>query len=111
MSSFNVNGVRVDELMLPDVEPVPIVTVHEAHAYERAATRIIKWLHVAEQDLIGCHVWTKDGIAGVVRDLKLDESHGLCFTCDATAAGGDPDRFRNWKPVSSITDITRGLQP
>lgn len=113
MSSYLVNGVRVDELMLPDEGPAPppILSAPEAHPYERAAIRIIKWLHVAEQDLVGCAVTLQDGSTGIVRELKLDESHGLCFTCDIAAAGATAERYRNWKPVSSITDVTRGLQP
>jgi hypothetical protein len=74
------------------------------HDYERAVVSILKWLHLAEDDLVGSAVQTFNGEAGTVKGLRLDEAHGLCFTFD------DPDEFveaelhrpRRWYPVSTI---------
>jgi hypothetical protein len=75
-----------------------------SHPYENAAIRIVDWLHHAERDLIGSPVSTFNGDAGVVRELKLDEHHGLCFTLDEKPGhvfreGLPPAR---WYPVSTI---------
>lgn len=67
-----------------------------------AAINILEWLHKAERDLVDARIATFSGEAGTVRAVRLDEHHGLCFTFDATASGGDPERYRRYFPVSTI---------
>jgi hypothetical protein len=71
-----------------------------SHVYEDAAIRIMDWFHHAERDLIGSPVVTFSGETGTVRELKLDEHHGLCFTIDMQG----PARWFpiRWYPVSTI---------
>ena len=59
-----------------------------------AAIDIMRWLHIAEDDLIDKGVILFGGEAGTVRAVKLDEHHGLCFTFE-----GDSKKFY---PVSTI---------
>lgn len=76
-----------------------------SHVYERAATRIIDWLHHAERDLLGRAVATFNGEAGTVKDVKLDNHHGICFTIDEPVSGFDEIEcgiIRRWYPVSTI---------
>jgi len=82
------------------------------HVYERAATKIIEWLHVAERDLVGKVIATFNGEAGEVYELKLDEHHGLCFTIDHEDHGAPNDGSegyvklpRRWYPVSTIKQV------
>ena len=72
-----------------------------SHPYESAVVRIIDWLHHAERDLIGSTVATFNGDAGIVRGVKLDDHHGLCFTfSDDHGPLALTQRF--WYPVSTI---------
>lgn len=73
------------------------------YIYERAATAIIHWFHLAEEDLVGHTLITMSGDTGTCRAIRLDDLHGLCFTLDAEASGhADPDHYRRWSPVSTI---------
>lgn len=67
----------------------------------RAAVHIIDWFHRAETDLLSVPVVTFNGEAGTVKELKLDEAHGLCFTMDDKPPGVEPDR-RRFYPVATI---------
>lgn len=79
-----------------------------AHTYEKAAARIIEWLHHAEHDLLGRTASTFNGDAGTIYELRLDEHHGLCFTFEKPAilSGGpllpDVGASRRFFPVSTI---------
>lgn len=66
------------------------------YLYEKAATAIITWFHMAEDDLVGHTLVHVGGETGTCRAIKLDEIHGLCFTFDE-----DPIA-RRWCPVSTI---------
>ncbi len=74
------------------------------HDYERAVVSILKWLHLAEDDLVGSVVQTFNGEAGTVKGLQLDEAHGLCFTLDDPYVSDDKlvRDMRRWYPVSTI---------
>lgn len=77
------------------------------YQYEKAATSIMTWFHLAEDDLVGHAVTTTSGLAGTVKAIKLDEHHGLCFTLDEEriiSGGQFPDvaGARTWWPVSII---------
>lgn len=74
-----------------------------SYPYENAVHRIIAALHDAERDLVGSVVVLFGGEAGEVRDVKLDEAHGLCLTLDE-------EHWlyrRRWYPVSTIKDRSR----
>jgi hypothetical protein len=82
--------------------------VNGRYQYEKAASAIIAWYHLAEEDLIGHTLVTMNGEAGTCRAIRLDDTHGLCFTMDdpplheggpvlPTVAGS-----RRWYPVSVI---------
>lgn len=78
-----------------------------SHPYEQAAVRILDWFHRAEADLVGKAVVTFNGEAGTVIEIKLDESHGLCFTIDDPVSGFDEIEVgikRRWYPVATIKD-------
>lgn len=70
------------------------------YVYERAATSIIKWFHLAEEDLVGHTLVTMAGETGTCRAIRLDDLHGLCFTFDSH----DPlsAEARRFYPVSTI---------
>lgn len=53
-----------------------------SHPYEQAVVNILDWFHKAESDLVGSPIVTFNGEAGTIKELKLDEHHGLCFTID-----------------------------
>lgn len=79
--------------------------MNNRYAFERAATTIMHWLHIAEQDLLGHTIATFNGETGTVVELKLDEHHGLCFTCDEPLHSIDMvegGRSRKWYPTSTI---------
>jgi len=71
------------------------------YPYEKAALRIVSWLHVAEDDLVGEVVQTFNGEVGMCKEVKLDDHHGLCFTLDDPPRPGR-DGARRWYPVSTI---------
>ena len=71
-------------------------------AYEKAALRIMSYLHVAEDDLVGTTVQTFNGEAGMCKDVKLDDHHGLCFTLDDPVRENGHGGARRWYPVSTI---------
>jgi hypothetical protein len=75
-----------------------------SYVYENAAIRIVDWFHRAEHDLIGAPITTSGGETGVVKDIALDEHHGLCFTLDDPISGFDAECgvSRRWAPVSTI---------
>lgn len=66
-----------------------------------AALAIMEWFHKAEDDLVGSPVQTFNGETGTVREIKLDEHHGLCFTTDKPGYAG-PLNARRFYPVSTI---------
>lgn len=67
-----------------------------SYVYENATVRILDWLHLAERDLIGSTITTFGNETGIVRSVKLDEYHGLCFTMNRAF------HRRRWYPVSTI---------
>jgi len=68
---------------------------------QQAALAIIDWFHKAEDDLLGSTVQTFNGEIGRVREIKLDEHHGLCFTMDKPGYAG-PSNSPRFYPVSTI---------
>lgn len=72
-----------------------------SHVYERAAIKVMDWLHLAERELVGTVIATFNGETGTVLALKLDEHHGLCFTIDPESAIST----RRWYPVSTIRQV------
>lgn len=76
-----------------------------SHVYEQAVPRILDWLHQAEEELRGTAVVTFNGETGTVRAIKLDETHGLCFTMDAETLI-PPCEARRFYPVSTIRMFT-----
>lgn len=68
------------------------------------ATRVIAMLHQAESHLVGRPVVTFNGKTGICKGVRLDDNHGLCFTCDEQHGhrwhGGKPEL--RWYPVSTI---------
>lgn len=62
-----------------------------SYVYEQAARRIMEWFHQAERDLIGKAIVRASGQAGVVKAIKLDEHHGLCFTLDDALSNLRPE--------------------
>lgn len=81
-----------------------------AHVYEKAALHILDWLHHAERDLMGKTIVTFNGEAGTVKNVKLDVSHGLCFTIDEPVSGFDEIECgltRRYYPVSTIKSKER----
>ena len=76
-----------------------------AYVHEKAALRILEWLHHAEDALVGHAVVTFNGEAGTCKEVCLDELHGLCFTIDDPISGFDEIECgvkRRWYPVSTI---------
>lgn len=73
-----------------------------SHVYERAATKVLQWLHLAEDELVGRAVVTFNGEAGTVHELKLDEHHGMCFTIDPATPSPHYRDGRRFYPVSTI---------
>jgi hypothetical protein len=72
---------------------------------QSAAIRVLDWLVHAERDLINAEVITTSGDSGVVRGVRLDDLHGVCFTFDEPPVSFDIvelGALRNWKPVSII---------
>lgn len=67
----------------------------------RAAVHVIDWFHRAEKDILGATIQTFQGEAGTVKEIRLDEAHGLCFTLDEKPKAFDPD-IRRFYPVSTI---------
>jgi hypothetical protein len=80
-----------------------------AHTHERAAVHILDWLHRAETSLVDKAVVTFNGEAGAVRHIRLDESHGLCFTLDEDPKITDVAALdtRRWYPVSTIRHVSQ----
>lgn len=76
-----------------------VVVTH--YVYEDAAVAILEWLHKAETALVGKAVVTFNGEAGTVRDIRLDEHHGLCFTLGKHTEDMILGVY-NWYPVSTI---------
>lgn len=72
-----------------------------SHVHEHAAIRIVDWLHRAENSLIGRSVVTFSCESNIVKGVRLDDFHGLCFTFD------DPSETRRWHPVSTIKELDR----
>lgn len=73
--------------------------------YQCAAIRVLDCLHRAERDLLGTPVITHNGTEGVVKEIRLDDLHGFCFTFDDPLHSFDEvecGRSRDWKPVSTI---------
>lgn len=76
-----------------------------SYSHETATLKILKWFHRAESHLLGNVVSTFNGETGVVKELRLDDVHGLCFTFDDpshpfdTVERGIVQRFY---PVSTI---------
>jgi hypothetical protein len=81
---------------------------HGRYQYEKAATSIITWFHLAEDDLVNHTLVLANGETGTCRAIKLDEHHGLCFTIeDPEPLDGGPmlpnvAAARRWYPVSTI---------
>lgn len=76
-----------------------------SHVFHSAAVRILDWLHHAERDLVRASVITMTGDKGVVKEVRLDDLHGVCFTFDDPVSGFDEvecGMVRNWRPVSTI---------
>lgn len=76
-----------------------------SHACQRAAVRILDWFHHAESDLLNARVITMTGDTGVVKEIRLDDFHGVCFTFDDPVSGFDEIECgvqRRWRPVSTI---------
>jgi hypothetical protein len=71
-----------------------------SHVYESAVIHIMDWLHRAERDLVGHSIKTFTGRMGIVREVRLDEHHGLCFTIATEREHGEPER--RWYPVATI---------
>lgn len=65
------------------------------------ATRIIAAFHAAETDLVGKSVETFNGAHGKVREVRLDDHHGLCFTLGEHTEDEILGQYR-WYPVSTI---------
>jgi hypothetical protein len=79
-----------------------------SHVYERAATKILDWLHVAERELVGTVVATFNGETGAIKGLALDDFHGLCFTFDDEVdafTAMELGRSRRFYPVSTIKQV------
>lgn len=72
--------------------------------HETAAAAIIKWLHVAETELIGRKVATFRGMQGIITDIRLDNDHGLMFTTEPRDAA-----HRRYFPVSTIRELCEGV--
>ncbi len=72
-----------------------------SHVYEKAATKVMEWLHLAERDLLGRTIATFNGEAGTVRHLALDDHHGICFSFEEPppVQNGHTQKFY---PVSTI---------
>lgn len=73
-----------------------------SHHYEKATAKVLEWLHLAERDLVGRIVATFNGEAGTIRELKLDELHGICFTMDDEVEIIEGTAPRRFYPVSTI---------
>lgn len=70
-----------------------------------AAFNILEWLHRAEADLVGKRVQTFGGAIGEVKDVRLDDDHGLCFTFDEKIdafVAVELNKRRRYFPVSAI---------
>lgn len=79
---------------------------HHHYIHEDAATKILEWLHRAERALVGKVIATFNGETGEVRDIRLDEHHGLCFTLDDPERGdADGALPQRWYPVSTIKQV------
>lgn len=79
-----------------------------SHVYERAALKILDWLHVAERELVGSAIATFNGETGTVKGLALDDLHGLCFTFDDEVEpfiAMELGRARRFYPVSTIKQV------
>jgi len=73
--------------------------------HESAAIHILDWLHRAEDALVGFVVSTTTGERGIVKEIELDEHHGLCFTFEDPLSGFDIvecGMVRKFYPVSVI---------
>jgi hypothetical protein len=72
--------------------------------YATAAIHIMDCLHHAEDDLVGKTVVLFDGAEGVIKAVKLDDHHGLCFTFEDPHTSLDMHirDMRKWRPVSTI---------
>lgn len=73
-----------------------------SYVYEQAARRIMEWFHQAERDLIGKAIVRASGQAGVVKAIKLDEHHGLCFTLEDPLPSYSHGEEPQFYPVSTI---------
>lgn len=65
------------------------------YAHERAAVSILKWLAIAEGDLIGCELAigrAGESVVGRCKKVRLDDGHGLSVHVEGS-----------WYPVSAIT--------
>lgn len=77
-----------------------------AHVHEMAAIRIVDWLHRAEDSLVGRVVTPFAGEADVVKEIRLDDLHGLCFTFEDPVSSFS-EGARRWYPVSTIKDLAQ----
>lgn len=71
------------------------------YLYQKAATTVLLWLHLAEEDLLGHLVITTGGETGEVLALQFDEHHGFTYTFDPIPAVVGM-QARRWYPVSNI---------